>query len=111
MRGRLCAAMPVFPSLSLLIGACAPIAGALQPGKGTTVRMAQATWDTGWFQADVYRLLLEELGYTVTDPESVGTVAFYFFAAGGDVDFWANGWFPLHNRYINHRDVLCVTQG
>jgi glycine betaine/proline transport system substrate-binding protein len=68
--------------------------------------MAQATWDTGWFQAQVYKLLLEELGYTVTGPETLNTVAFYFFTAGGDIDFWANGWFPLHDRYLHHSDVL-----
>jgi glycine betaine/proline transport system substrate-binding protein len=92
--------------LILFLGACTPLAGEAQPGEGVTVRLAQATWDTGWFQAQVYKLLLEELGYTVTDPESLGTVAFYFFTAGGDIDFWANGWFPIHDRYLNHSDIL-----
>ena len=35
------------------------------------MRMAQATWDTGWFQAQVFSLLLEDLGYTITDAETV----------------------------------------
>jgi glycine betaine/proline transport system substrate-binding protein len=67
--------------------------------------MAQATWDTGWFQAQVFKSLLEELGYSVKGPETLGTVAFFLFAAGGDVDFWANGWFPLHDRYITMDQV------
>jgi glycine betaine/proline transport system substrate-binding protein len=25
------------------------------PGEGTTVRMGQATWDTGWFHAEIYK--------------------------------------------------------
>jgi glycine betaine/proline transport system substrate-binding protein len=91
--------------LMVFLGACTPLAGGAKPGEGVTVRMAQATWDTGWFQAQVYKLLLEELGYTVTDPETLNTVAFYFFTAGGDIDFWA-GWFPLHDRYLNHSDIL-----
>jgi glycine betaine/proline transport system substrate-binding protein len=67
--------------------------------------MGQATWDTGWFQAQVFKLLLEDLGYEVREPETLDTIAFYFFAAQGDVDFWANGWFPLHSRYFDYRQV------
>jgi glycine betaine/proline transport system substrate-binding protein len=93
-------------ALMLFLGACAPLAGGTGPGQCVTVRMAQATWDTGWFQAQVYKLLLEELGYTVTGSETLNTVAFYFFTAGGDIDLWANGWFPLHDRYLHHSDVL-----
>lgn len=92
--------------LVILLAACTPLAGGAKPGEGVNVRMAKATWDTGWFQAQVYKVLLEELGYTVTDPETLNTVAFHFFTAGGDIDFWANGWFPLHDRYLNHRDIL-----
>jgi len=79
--------------------------GDKQPGAGTTVRMGQATWDTGLFQAQVFKALLEELGYTVREPETVDTIAFYFFTAQRDLDFWANGWFPLHDRYLEFEDV------
>ncbi|GAG17527.1 unnamed protein product, partial [marine sediment metagenome] len=51
--------------------------------------MAQATWDTGWFQPQIYQLLLEDLGYTFTGVETLNNVEFYFFSAGGDIDFWA----------------------
>jgi len=76
-----------------------------QPGKGVTVHSARAGWDTGWFQTEVYRTLLTELGYTVSEPETLDNVAFYVFTAQGDVDFWANGWFPLHDRYLDYRGV------
>lgn len=75
------------------------------PGQGTTVRMGQATWDTGLFQAQIFKALLEELGYEVKAPETVDTIAFYFFSAQRDLDFWANGWFPLHDRYLEFEDV------
>jgi glycine betaine/proline transport system substrate-binding protein len=75
------------------------------PGDGKTIRMGQATWDTGLFQAQVFKVLLEELGYTVKAPETVDTIAFYFFSAQRDLDFWANGWFPLHERYLEFEDV------
>ena len=34
------------------------------PGEGVSVNMARANWNTGYFQAEVYKALLEELGYT-----------------------------------------------
>ena len=44
------------------------VACSSSPGEGTTVRMGQGTWDTGWFQAQVYKALMEDLGYTVEGP-------------------------------------------
>jgi glycine betaine/proline transport system substrate-binding protein len=80
----------------------APIATAQaqdEPGAGTTVRMAQATWDTGWFEAAVYKQLLEQLGYTVEGPTTLDNPPFYQAVSQGDLDLWVNGWFPLHNSY------------
>ncbi|MDN3556659.1 glycine betaine/L-proline ABC transporter substrate-binding protein ProX [Halomonas maura] len=69
------------------------------PGEGVTVTPARATWDTGWFPAAVYGRLLEELGYDVQRPTTLDNPPFYQSVAQGDVDFWVNGWFPLHNTY------------
>ena len=79
----------------------APLGAAAQdmPGEGVTVNMARATWDTGWWQAEVYRQLLQELGYEVGDPTTLDNPPFYQSVALGDVDLWVNGWFPLHNTY------------
>ena len=72
------------------------------PGEGVRVRMARANWSTGYFQAALFRALLEELGYRVDDPASLelGPTIAYVAMALGDVDFWANGWFPNHERYL-----------
>lgn len=70
----------------------------------TTVRMARATWDTGWFQAEVVRLLLEELGYEVGPIRTLENADFYRAVAAGEVDLWANGWFPLHRQYLEGLD-------
>ena len=70
-----------------------------------TVRMARATWDTGWFQAEVYRILLQRLGYRVEGPVTMDNPEFYQALANGDVDVWANGWFPSHDLYIEERVV------
>lgn len=88
-------------SLSAAAIALAPAAGLAQdmPGEGKTVRMAQATWDTGWFHAEIYKQLLEELGYTVEGPTTLDNPPFYQAVSQGDLDLWVNGWFPLHNTY------------
>lgn len=69
------------------------------PGDGKSVRMARATWDTGWFQAALYQKALKELGYEVERVVTLKNPAFYQAVAQGDVDLWVNGWFPLHNTY------------
>ncbi len=71
-------------------------AAAAQAEDDATVRMARPTWDTGWFQAEIYRQLLVELGYDVTGPVTMDNDEFYRAVAAGEVDFWASGWFPLH---------------
>lgn len=67
------------------------------------VRMARATWETGWFQAEVYRQLLEHLGYAVSGPVTMDNAEFYEAVSRDEVDLWANGWFPLHEPLLNAR--------
>ncbi|PWE33358.1 proline/glycine betaine ABC transporter substrate-binding protein ProX [Maritimibacter sp. 55A14] len=69
------------------------------PGEGTTIDMARASWDTGWWQAEVYSQLLQELGYDVSRITTLDNPPFYQSVAQGDIDLWVNGWFPLHNTY------------
>lgn len=75
--------------------------GAAQPESPPTIHMARATWDTGWFQAEIFRHLFEELGYRVEGPRTMDNQAFYVAVAQGEVDLWVNGWFPLHDSYIS----------
>jgi glycine betaine/proline transport system substrate-binding protein len=74
-------------------------ASVAMPGEGVEVQPARATWNTGYFQEALYSLALEELGYDVNDAQELDNPLFYQSVALGDVDFWANGWFPLHNQY------------
>jgi len=64
------------------------------PEEDKTVSMARADWDTGWFQAEIFKQLQQELGYTVKGPVTMTTWDFYLSAAGGEIDMWVNGWFP-----------------
>lgn len=100
----------VAAALALVVAACGSLAedgdGEGGPAEGEApggqITMARATWDTGWFQAAIYAQLLDELGYTVSDPAELTRDAntFYPALAQEEVDLWVNGWFPLHNIYL-----------
>lgn len=88
--------------LALILTACADETVDEEPPIGGEITMARADWDTGWFQAAIYAALLDELGYDVSDPADLtrDPNVFYPALARGEVDFWANGWFPLHDIYL-----------
>ncbi|MDT8424042.1 MAG: glycine betaine/L-proline ABC transporter substrate-binding protein ProX [Desulfuromonadales bacterium] len=66
------------------------------PGKGVEVQPARATWNTGYFQEALVRAGLKELGYEVEKYKELQNPLFYQSVMLGDVDYWANGWFPNH---------------
>ena len=94
------AALAMVLALPLTAGAASTLQS--QP----VVRMARPTWDTGWFQAEVYRLLLERLGYRVEGPVTMTNPEFYAAVAAGEVDLWASGWFPLHDSFIESSESV-----
>jgi glycine betaine/proline transport system substrate-binding protein len=91
--------------LSLAVGALAVIgfagmaAAEALPGDGKDVKMARPTWDTGWFQTEIYREALRELGYNTPDVVTLDNPPFYQAVSQGDIDLWVDGWFPLHDTY------------
>ncbi len=100
----------------LLAAACAPpeeqpaptaAPPEVEPAEAEEVRMARADWETGFLQAAIVAQLLEELGYEVTDPAeaTLSPETFYPLLARGDYDLWANGWFPLHGRFLERELV------
>lgn len=72
------------------------------PGAGTTIVAARANWSTGYFQNALLAQLLAELGYEVTDPadREFPPGNGYVALAQGDIDYWADGWFPNHDRWL-----------
>ena len=78
---------------------------AKQPDAPEIIAMARATWDTGWFQAEIIKKLLEDLGYTVGEPQTMDNRDFYRAAARGEMDLWANGWFPSHKAFMAEDNV------
>ena len=103
-------AIEMLLALALVAAACGdddgpaaiPAPTAALPGEGVSVSMARANWDTGYFQAAVYKALLEELGYTVSDPSQAELApgTFYPALADREYDFWVNGWFPIHDTLL-----------
>ena len=71
-----------------------------EPGEGVTVQPARGNWNTGYFQEALVRAGLKELGYNVKQPKELQNALFYQSVALGDVDYWANGWFPMHNSQM-----------
>lgn len=84
---------------ALLATSSLPAAAQDGPGAGTAIVMAQPTWDTGWFHTEIYRQLLQELGYSVDPAITLDNPPFYQSVAMGDVTMWVDGWFPLHSTY------------
>ena len=100
MKSTLRVLLLLFISLSLAITAMPAMAKHHMPGKGVTIKPARATWNTGFFQEALVRRGLEELGYKVKTPKDLQNPIFYKSVALGDVDYWTNGWFPLHNAQL-----------
>lgn len=83
--------------MSLVFSACA------EEDDDGAVAMARADWDSGHMQAAIYAQLIEELGYTVSDPadSTLDPNGFYPALHSGQYDLWVNGWFPLHDIYLD----------
>jgi glycine betaine/proline transport system substrate-binding protein len=82
--------------LAILALALPAFADQQKPGEGIEVKPGRATWNTGYFQEALVRTGLKELGYQVDDPKELTNPLFYQSLALGDLDYWTNGWFPIH---------------
>ncbi|MCY3538516.1 MAG: hypothetical protein OXH10_01450 [bacterium] len=85
----------------LMVSACAI------EDEGGPVAIARADWSSGYMQAEIYAQLIEELGHEVTDPAAaeLRPYSFYPALAAGQYDLWVNGWFPLHDFYLEGENV------
>ncbi|WP_419551643.1 glycine betaine ABC transporter substrate-binding protein [Candidatus Poriferisodalis sp.] len=83
-----------------LVGDRAPVAAPLRPGEGVEVTAGtEGQW--GHFRAELYRQLLGELGYEVSDPWEAGPNVAYLWMAAGDLDYWTDGRFPSHEVWLD----------
>ena len=86
-------------AMTLALATAAPVIAQDRPGEGVKITMARPTWDTGWFQTEIYSQMLGELGYDVSQPMTLDNAAFFQAVALGDVTMWADGWFPQQDVY------------
>ena len=89
-----------FLAAAIALGGAALAQNQEMPGEGVEVQPAVATWQSALPLEAIFRLLLEELGYEVAEAQAVSNPIFYQSVAQGDVDYWANGWFPSHNAQL-----------
>lgn len=68
------------------------------PGSGKAITMGRANWSSGYVQAEILHNLLEEIGYDVSSPadNEFAPDLGYQAMATGEIDFWANSWYPGH---------------
>ena len=83
------------------------------PGEGVTATVARGNYNTNYMQAEVYRALLQELGFDVPSTEENELAPDLGFTAlgQGDVDIWADGWFPLHQEFYDAAQPEAVQAG
>ena len=90
------------PASEQLVPAPSGGGGLARPGEGVEVIAGRADWSSGYFQAALYKRLLEDLGFNVSDParaELNPNVA-YLAMAVGDIDYWPNSWYPAHSGWL-----------
>ncbi len=70
-----------------------PAAGSLG-----NITLGRANWSSGYVQAAILHDLLTEVGYTVTEPADAEFAPDlgYQAMATGEIDAWANSWYPGH---------------
>ena len=59
-----------------------------------------ASWNNCFFQEALVHKGLAELGYKVKKAKDLANPIFYKSLSLGDVDYWTNGWFPMHNAQL-----------
>jgi len=77
----------------------------LTPGEGVELTMCRANWASGYSQAEIVRQILQQAGYSVSDPSTIelGPSNAYTAMAEGSCDFWANSWYPGHFSWFENQ--------
>jgi glycine betaine/proline transport system substrate-binding protein len=86
----------VLATVAVAFAFSVPVSASDKPGDGVTLKPARATWNTGYFQEALVRSGMEELGFKVKNAKDLANPIFYQSLALGDLDYWTNGWYPMH---------------
>ena len=92
-------------ALSLLAG---PSFAQDKPGEGVTVRPILPTQIEEFFQHRILFRALEDLGYTVADPNEAEYQTIHLAIGTGDADFTAVSWQSLHDAFYQEAGGAAV---
>lgn len=79
--------------------AATPLLAQDKPGEGVTVRPVIQPLLEEMFQARIVFSALEDLGYTVADPNEVLAQTAHLAVGAGDADFFTDSWNKLHDAF------------
>ena len=85
-------------ALGLLLAA--PAFAQDKPGEGVTVRPAIQPLLEEMFQSRILFRALEDLGYTVADPQEVVAQTAHIAVGAGDADLFPSSWDTLHAAFV-----------
>ncbi|MGP3726258.1 glycine betaine/L-proline ABC transporter substrate-binding protein ProX [Cereibacter sphaeroides] len=87
-------------ALSLMLSVAAtPLLANDTPGEGVTVRPIMATQIEEFFQHRILFRALEDLGYSIAEPQEVEYQTLHMALGAGDGDFSAVNWRSLHETF------------
>ena len=68
------------------------------------ITMCRANWASGYIQAEIVRQIMQQAGYTVSDPSEIelGPSNAYTAMAEGACHMWANSWYPGHYSWYEN---------
>lgn len=67
------------------------------------IKIIRPSWDSAWFNAEVFRALIHELGYQVSEPETMETSVIYEALADGTKDLFFHFNPKQHHIYFNKK--------
>ena len=76
------------------------------PGAGKPVQIARSASGSDSFQAEIYLLAMQELGYDTYRPIELPVPEQYAALVSGKVDFWTNGLFEAHQGYLSNANAV-----
>ena len=97
--------------VSALLAVTAPgFAQDALPGEGQTLQPARPNWDSFWFGQKIVDLGLEELGYEVKNPMTLGSSAIFTSIARNDIQYSVDTILPNHSAFYEETkdDVMPV---
>jgi hypothetical protein len=86
-------------SLALACALATPVFANDKPGEGVTLRPVIQPVIEEKFQARIIFRALQDLGYTVAEPEEILAQTAHLAVGTGDADFFTDSWNALHDAF------------